>query len=186
MRPDSAAAAVARRHARVRDAALATALSAGAVPPLVLLAPRLLEPFAVTAVLCAIATAWLRESYHELLERLAIDAEAHSLPAVRRFGERLAGPRERYRLARLIDDLVEHIGEPHALGVPVRLAAHDSELREIANHLAGEECTLRPPLIACCRRLLVRAAQSPLYNEYIPAEELTATLQRIRAGIAGW
>jgi hypothetical protein len=40
-----------------------------------------------------------------------------------------------------------------------------------------------PTSAAACRRLVGRTADSPLYNEELPPEDLTAALFRIRAGI---
>jgi hypothetical protein len=162
----------------------ATALSTGSTVLFAVAAPRLVAPLAITAVICALAAAWLRESYLELLERLATDAAAYSIPAVRRFGERIVDPRERRRLAQLIDDLVDHGGSSLTLGVTERLTTHRTELREIARALANPLNTPRPTIVASCRRLLTRAAESPLYNDRLPDDELTAVVRQIHIGIA--
>ena len=174
-----------RRRERMRQASIATALSVGSMVLLAPAEPGLLAPLAISAFICAAAAAWLRDSYHELLEHLATDADAYWIPAVRQFGERLVQARERHRLALLIDDLVEHVGDSGSLAVPDRIAAHRAEFREIARELASAQSTPRPTVVASCRRLLTRAAESPLYNERIPAAELTATVRRIHLGLAG-
>lgn len=66
-----------RRRERMRQASIATALSVGSLALLAPTEPGLLAPLAITAFICAAAAAWLRDSYLELLEHLATDADAY-------------------------------------------------------------------------------------------------------------
>lgn len=168
----------------MRQAGSATGIALAGVAVFIPVSPRLIAPMAVTTIICALATAWLRSSYVELLEQLATDSNAYSIPAVRAFGERLVGIAERRRLAGLIDELISQIGHAHALASSERLIAYRAELREIARELCDARKTPRPTIVAYCRRLLVRAAESPLYNERIPVEELRTAVRRIRFGLA--
>lgn len=137
----------------------------------------------ITAAICAAATAWANDVRVEYLERLAIDRAAYEIPAVRRFGERLTGPVERRRLATGLLCTVERTGGHFALTAPERMDVCASELCDLAEQLRDRRTRIAPTSLATCRRLIGRTAESPLYNEDLPAEDLTATLFRIRAGI---
>ena len=173
-----------RRRNHARQAGTATGIALSSIAVLIPVAPRLIVSMAVTMVVCALSTAWLRGSYLELLERLATDSDAYSIPAVRAFGERLVRIPERRNLAGMIDELISQIGHDHTLASSERLTAYRTELSEIARGLCDVHKTPRPTIVACCRRLLVRAAESPLYNERIPIEELHTVVLHIRLGLA--
>ena len=173
-----------RRREHVCQAGIATALALASIAVLVAVAPRLIVAMALTAAVCALAIAWLRSSYIELLEQLATDSDAYSIPAVREFGERLVRIAERRRLAALIDELIAQAGHSHALASTERVTACRADLRAVARELRDARSTPPPTIVACCRRLLLRATDSPLYNERIPIEELHAAVRHIRFGLA--
>jgi hypothetical protein len=58
-----------------------------------------------------------------------------------------------------------------------------AQLELLATELASSWARVLPASAAACRHLLTEAVESPLYNPDIPAEELPATIQRIRRGI---
>jgi hypothetical protein len=163
--------------------ASATALAFGLALAALFLAPGITAALLITAVLCATAAAWANDVRVEYLERLATDRDAYRIPAVRRFGERLIAPAERRRLAAGLLCAVERASGHFALASPTRLDACAHELCDVAERLRDRHTLVAPTSAATCRRLLGRAAESPLYNEDLPAEDLTAALFRIRAGM---
>jgi hypothetical protein len=167
------------RRALLSSTLLALALS---VPALIWVSSTA-TALLITAAICAAATAWANDVRVEYLERLAIDRDAYEIPAVRRFGERLTAPVERRRLATGLICAVERAGGHFELTAPGRMDACASELRDLAEQLCDRRTRVAPTSVATCRRLIGRTAESPLYNEDLPAEDLTAALFRIRAGI---
>lgn len=161
----------------------ASILALGLGAAAIVLAPHLLATFLIVAALCAVGAAWANDVRVEYLERLAVDGEAYRIPAVRRFGERLTRPRERHRLATGLALVVELSEGPFGLVSPQRFAACVSELEALARQFDDREIQVLPTSIATCRRLLGRTTESPLYNEDLPPEDLTAALYRIRSGI---
>lgn len=146
-------------------------------------APDMAGSLLVAAFICGVAAAWANDVRVEYLERLAVDRDAYRLPAVRRFGDRLTAQAERRRLAAGLLCAVERAGGHFALTAPDRLNACASELCDVAEQLRDGRTRVSPTSAATCRRLLGRAAESPLYNEDLPFEDLTAALYRIRDGI---
>jgi hypothetical protein len=64
-----------------------------------------------------------------------------------------------------------------------RVARYARELEALARDLLAPGVRVHPASIARCRRLLTEGAESPLYNDRLPAEDVALVLRRIRAGI---
>ncbi|MGD0456063.1 MAG: hypothetical protein ABSB69_20960 [Solirubrobacteraceae bacterium] len=184
---ETALAACAERLERVsatlRVLVSATVLALGLGVASLIWAPGMTAALMISAAVCAVAAAWTNDVRVEYLERLAIDRDAYQIPAVRRFGERLVAPAERRRLAAGLLCAVERASGHFGLAAPARLDACAGELCDVARQLHDRRTDIAPTSAAACRRLLGRAAESPLYNEDLPPEDLTAALYRIKAGI---
>jgi hypothetical protein len=120
----------------------------------------------------------------ELIERLALDPTAYTIPAVARFGSRIAALRERERLAAWIRSVACEPERAGSFHLSDRARAFAREFETVAQELARPAASVQAPVAVACRRLLTRPVQSPLYNPNLPEEDLAALLRRIRAGIA--
>lgn len=122
-----------------------------------------------------------------LLEQLALDPEALDIPEVRAFGERLTTPDARARLAAAIRSMVKDAFQPasrlRCLFLVDRVAAYARELDAIARDLCSPAVRIDPVTAARCRWLLTTAAENPLYDRRLPAEDLGSILHRISAGM---
>ena len=175
-----------RRRLAVESAPLAL-LAAALAPAAWVVAPSLGLALAVGAALqCLLAAAACVRRYL-LLERLALEPDAHQLPEVRAFGARLVLPRRRARLARSIRTMVAEAFRPdgrfHALFLVDRVAVYARDLEAIARDLVSPSVAVDPVSVARCTWLLTQAAQNPLYDRRIPIEDLGSILRRIRAGM---
>jgi hypothetical protein len=117
------------------------------------------------------------------LGRLALDPAAYEIEAVRRYGARLARPREREVLARGIQSMLKDALAPGTLYLGDRVVYYARELDALARDLLSPAVRVHPVSVARCRALLTEAAESPLYNPRLPAEDLAAVLRGIRAGM---
>jgi hypothetical protein len=69
-------------------------------------------------------------------------------------------------------------------GYPIRprVAAVSAELAELAHELEDERLELDPWCAVRCEQLVTSVADSPLYNEALPAEDLLARINQVRSG----
>ena len=126
-----------------------------------------------------------------LIEQLALDPSAYALPEVEAFGSRLVEPKARARLAASIRSMLDENAKSQgrrvvAAGVYYlrgRVARYSRELEAIAAALLSPSVRVQPVSAARCRWLLTQAAESPLYNPRIPAEDLGVALRRISDGL---
>ena len=123
-------------------------------------------------------------SRRDRLEELALDPIAYVIPDVRAFGAWLARPRQRRLLAQGLTSLVKDAMRPGNLFLSDRVLRYAREFEAIARDLLSPAVRVQPPAVATCRWLLTHAAESPLYNPRLPAEDLGSMLYRIRAGIS--
>ena len=118
---------------------------------------------------------------------LELEPEALAIPEVRAFVERLTTPHARARLAASFRSMVKDALKPasrlRCLFLVDRVAAYARELDAIAGDLCSPSIEVDPVAVARCRWLLTNAAENPLYDRRLPAEELGSILQRIRAGM---
>ncbi len=122
-------------------------------------------------------------SRRNTIAQLALDPNAYTLAEVRRYGDPLIRPRERQRLAAWLREVVREAPMPGSWYLASRVARHEDQLEALAAEIAMPSARVRPSSAAACRRFLTHAAESPLYNYDVPAEELPAIIERIRSGI---
>jgi hypothetical protein len=114
----------------------------------------------------------------DLVERLAGDGDAHSIPEVRAYAAQHATMERRRSFASLIRCYLEQPGLPGY----ARLAAVADELEALACELDDAALDLHPVSAVACLRLLSDVAESPLLNPALPAEDVRARTCRIRSG----
>jgi hypothetical protein len=120
----------------------------------------------------------------ELLARLALNPNAYVLPDVQRYGDQLVAPRGRERLAASLERLLSHAGTPASYCIGERVNKYRGQIEALADSLRAPRTQVEPTSVALCWQLLTRAAESPLYNGNIPADDLGFQVQRIQAGIS--
>ena len=168
-----------RRRARLLLSAPAAAFAAGALPWSGALAIAL-----ACGVVCLLALA-LADTVRrrELIATLALNPGAYSVPEVRRYGAGLVMLRGRQRVAAALERVLTHAGTPGSYYLADRVHKCRHEIRDLAEVLRAPGTRAEPASVALCWRLLRCAADSPLYNWHLPAEDLRVTVRRIRAGI---
>jgi hypothetical protein len=119
----------------------------------------------------------------ELLARLALNPHAYVVPDVKSYGEDLVAPRGRERLAASLDRMLKHAGTPASYCIAERVNKYRGQIEALADSLRAPKTRVEPTSVALCWQLLTRAAESPLYNGNIPADDLGFQVQRIQAGI---
>jgi hypothetical protein len=119
----------------------------------------------------------------ELLSELALNEGAYVVPEVQAYGKELVVLRGRRRAAAALERVLANAGEPGTYYLADRVNDCRYELRALAKALRAPGTRAHPTSVALCWRLLGRAAESPLYNWHLPADDLRAAVQRIRAGI---
>jgi len=119
----------------------------------------------------------------ELLANLALEPGAYVVPEVQRYGQELVAPRARQRLATALERVVSHSGTRASYCIPDRVHTFREEIEALAASLRAPRCQIEPASVALCWRLLTRAAESPLYNRALPADDLGFHVRRIQAGI---
>lgn len=134
------------------------------------------------AVLAAMALVRSRQRAG-LLDRLALDPSAYAIGDVERHGRSAAGRTQRRRLAFRLETVLRG-GELAAVAEAERVSRYRRELVALTRCIASPDVRIAPPQAVACRRLLTRCAESPLYNEHVPAEDLGAALRRISAGVS--
>jgi hypothetical protein len=179
---ESATMMLERKQVRTREAAAAAVVCTmltGATLPLSLAAA--VASLVGSAVATTIALANFA-SRRDLVARLALDPRAHVIADVREYATRLALPAERQKLAAWLLEIV-YEATPGDWYLTDRVARYAAQLELLATELASSWARVLPASAAACRHLLTEAVESPLYNPDIAAEELPATIQRIRRGI---
>jgi hypothetical protein len=139
--------------------------------------------FAVGAGFEVLVGAWSFVSRRELIARLALEPDAYEIPEVEAYGVHLARPRYRRVLAEGIRKMIREALRPDNLYLGDRVLRYARELEAVARDLLTPGVRVHPAAVARCRRLLTEAADSPLYNAKLPAEDIPQILRRIRAGI---
>ena len=161
------------RHDELQDvglggAALAASLAATALcPPLAM--PLFVGGFAVGAL--GIRAVW---RHWDLVDRLADDRDAYTIPEVRDYAAREARIERRAYYAALVRSRTR----THRSWV----AEITNELDELAHDLEDEALALDPVVAVACRRLLTEPTSSPLFRAVDGAEDLRSRIAQIRAG----
>lgn len=119
----------------------------------------------------------------ELLEALALNRHAYTLPEVRLYGAKLVMRSGRVRLATALERVLLNAGTPGSYYLTERVDKFREDIIALAAALRTPGAQVEPTSVARCWRLLTRAAESPLYNGRIPEDDLGFEVQRIRSGI---
>lgn len=113
-----------------------------------------------------------------LVERLAGERDAHVIPEVLAYARRETTMERRQTFAALLRRELQQPGRV----VDARIAAVADELDALARELEDDALALDPVSAVACMRLLSDAAESPLFNAAVPAEELRSRILQIRSG----
>jgi hypothetical protein len=153
--------------------AFGLALAAGTVHrPLAV--PLLVGAVALTALgIRALLRRW------ELFDDLLRDQDAYSISEVARHAARAASMKNRRQLA---STLREELALAPGHRLRDRVVAVSTELHELAAELEDEALVLEPWCAVRCEQLLTCVDGSPLFDELLPAEDLLARINQIRAG----
>ena len=180
---EKAAARLAEKRLQTRHEVIAAAIAVILAPAGALLSVQLAVGLAFGAFVGGVIAALTWTNRRELLESLALEPEAYSIPEVARLGWKVAAIDQREQLASWIQSLIGGNGQWLELHLRERTRSHAPELEAVAREISLPAAEVHPASAMACRRLLTRPVQSPLYNPNLPEEDLTAVLLRIRAGI---
>jgi|SRR5919204_1734303 hypothetical protein len=169
----------ARRRGRVIASIVAALLAAGALFASTRLGIALMCGV-VCLLLLAVADTLRRR---DLIATLALDPHAYAVPEVRRYGASLVLFRRRKRVAASLERVLEDAGRPGAYYLVDRVDKYRREIEAVASALRAPGTRVEPTSVALCSRLLTRAAESPLYNWRVPADDLGVAVRRIQSGI---
>jgi hypothetical protein len=182
-----AAAEIRARRRTALERFVASVLAAALVPAALQLSGSLSFATGLGAAVLAALGAFALTGRRLLLERLALEPDALGIPEVKAFGERLTTPSARARLAGAIRSMVRDACQPasrlRCLFIVDRVATYARDLEAIARDLCSPAVRVDPVTAARCQWLLTNAAENPLYDRRLPAEDLGSILQRIRAGM---
>jgi hypothetical protein len=113
----------------------------------------------------------------DLLDRLADDRDAYSIPAVRAYAARDARmDRRRGNAAQIRAWIRDPLPED------ARIVEFAAALEELARELEDDALDLDPACAIACRRLVTDPAASPLFDDALPGEDVGSTIVRIRTG----
>jgi hypothetical protein len=154
-------------------AALAVAVSASLLYP-ALAVPLLLGGFAAGAL--GLRALWLR---WELIERLAGERDAYSIPEVVAFASREATMERRHCFAAVIRSRLRDGAVP----CEARVLVVADELEALASELEDETLALDPVAAVQCMRLVSDVDESPLLNRELAPEEIRSRIRQIRSGL---
>jgi len=113
----------------------------------------------------------------DLLDRLADERDAYSIPAVRAYAARDARMDRRLGHAAHIRSWIE---QPSRLDA--RIAEFADDLEALAHELEDDDLELEPAPAIACRRLVTDPMASPLLNETLPRDDVRRAIAEIRAG----
>lgn len=114
----------------------------------------------------------------DLLDRLADDRDAYSIPAVRAYAARDARMDRRLVYAAHIRSWIE---QP-PLSSDGRIVEFADALEALACELEDTDLDLEPACAIACRRFVTEPMVTPLLNPEIPSDDFGSTIVRIRAG----
>ena len=165
-----------RREER-EDFLLAGAAGAAAVAAAVahhgLALPLLLGGFAMLGL--GVRALWRR---WDLVERLSVEPDAFVIAEVFTYASREATAERRRDLAALARRRVSD-RSPY----DPRIALVAGDLEALALELEDSSLTLDPACAVRCRRLLDDPEESPLFDHTASADDLLATIRRVRVGL---
>jgi hypothetical protein len=161
----------------VQRVALSAVALGGSLAATVLYEPLVLPLFVGGLALgvLGIGAIW---RHWDLLDRLADERDAYSIPAVRSYAARDARMDRRLGHAAVLRSWVRQA----ARSADARILEVAGELEELARELENAELELDPACALACRRLVSDPTASPLLNHALPCDELDSCIARIRAG----
>jgi hypothetical protein len=115
----------------------------------------------------------------ELFDSLLLDQDAYSISEVRRRAAEAASMKSRRELAGALRRRLSPVP-----GYPVRprVATVSADLAALADELEDEALEFDPWCAVRCEQLVTSVTESPLLNDALPAEDLLARINQIRAG----
>jgi hypothetical protein len=120
---------------------------------------------------------------HALIERSALEPAAYAIREVRQFGLQLVHPSCREALAGRLRGALAEAQKPGSVWLQDRVETYAGELKALAFDLTSPTAEVKPTSAALCYLLVTSAADSPLCNPNLPAEDVASALHRIRVGI---
>jgi hypothetical protein len=114
----------------------------------------------------------------DLVDRLSGERDAYAIAEVLEYAAREATPERRRSYSTSIRRSIED-RSPY----DVRIARVADELDGLARELEDETLTLDPACAVACRRLLNDPADGALLDSAVSAEDLLASIRRIRLGL---
>jgi hypothetical protein len=115
----------------------------------------------------------------ELFDSLLLDQDAYSISEVRRRAAEAASMKSRRELA---GALRRRLSPVPGYSVRPRVAAVSADLAALADELEDEALEFDPWCAVRCEQLVTNVTESPLLNDVLPAEDLLARINQIRAG----
>jgi hypothetical protein len=180
---DNAASRLEQIHQQRRARLLTSVPAAGVAAGALLLSNTLAISLACGSVCLMLLALGDTVRRRELIATLALDPSAYTVPEVRRYGAGLVMLRGRRRVAAALERVLTNAGTPGSYYLADRVHKCRHEIRDLAEALRAPGTRAEPTSVALCWRLLRSAADSPLYNWHLPADDLPVTVRRIRAGI---
>jgi hypothetical protein len=164
-------------HDELQRVALSAAALSGSLVATVVYVPLVLPLFlgGLAIGVLGIGAIW---RHWDLLDRLADDGDAYTIPAVRAYAARDARMDRRFGNAALIRSWIA--GPVHP--ADARIVEYADLLEELACELEDRDLELDPASAIACRRLLSEPLVSPLLNSALPSDDLGSWVARIRAG----
>jgi hypothetical protein len=162
------------RHDEVQETVLGgVALAASLLTTAVY--PPLAVPLFVGGLAMGTLGVWAIWRHWDLVDRLADDRDAYSIPEVRAYAARDAGMERRIHYAALLRSWTRPPADP-------RIEDVGDELEELARALEDVDLELDPGSALACRRFLTDATVSPLLDATRPSGDLRPRIVQIRTG----
>jgi len=117
----------------------------------------------------------------ELFDSLLLDQDAYSISEVRRRAAEAASMKSRRELAGALRRRLSPV-PGYGYSVRPRVAAVSADLAALAEDLEDETLDFDPWCAVRCEQLVTSVTESPLLNDALPAEDLLARINQIRAG----
>ncbi len=180
--------ALERLDGRTRDAVVGAVAALVAAAVLALLA---LWSLAAAALCGAVAGALLacdaRADRGALIDRLVRQRSAYTIEQVERRGRHLGTAEARDHAARLLGRVLAEAdglapASPRSQVRHDRVRAAREDLLDVIFGLTDPTTSVHPSAMALLGRLLSPGAESPLYDERVPAEHLRLALRRVQLG----
>lgn len=115
----------------------------------------------------------------DLVDRLTGERDAYVIPQVLECAAREATPERRRSMAATIRSIVPTPGHPNE----ARIEAVAAELELLAQELEDDALELDPAAAVACMRLFTDVdRRGPLFDEFVPVDELEARIRHVLTG----